>query len=63
MAKSGCISTLQKTKTTDDNTYQTFELPNDISGTIYIRVKDLDHTLWHGTQDTIYIDHMYIEGS
>jgi len=50
-------------KTTDDNTYQTFELPNDISGTIYIRVKDLDHTLWHGAQDTIYIDHMYIEAS
>jgi len=49
------------TKTTDDDTYQTFTFPDTISGTVYIRVKDLDQTPTHIYKDTIYIDHMYIE--
>lgn len=31
-------------KTSDDNTYQTFEMPATISGSIYIRVRDTDRT-------------------
>jgi len=49
------------TKTTDSNTYQTFTLPDTLSGTVYIRVKDGDHTKGNRFLDTIYIDHMYIE--
>ncbi len=49
------------TKTTDNNTYQTFTLPDTLSGIVYIRVKDGDQTKGNKYLDTIYIDHMYIE--
>ena len=48
------------TKTADDNTYQTYELPNDLSGTVYIRVKDTDQTAGNQGFDTIHIDRMFI---
>jgi hypothetical protein len=48
------------TKTTDDDTYQSYELPNDVNGFVYIRVKDTDRTAGNRTLDTIYIDHMYV---
>ena len=48
------------TKTADDNEYQIYELPNDLSGTVYIRVRDTDRTGWNNAKDTIYIDHMCI---
>jgi len=47
-------------KTSDDDTCQMFTLPTSISGNIYIRVKDTDHTSGNRVLDTIYIDHMYI---
>ena len=49
------------TKTTDNNIFQTFTLPDTLSGTVYIRVKDGDRTKGNRFLDTIYIDHMYIE--
>lgn len=49
------------TKTSDDNTYQTYTLPTDLSGTVYIRVVDTDQTPGNRAIDTIYTDHMYIE--
>ena len=57
------VDMLTVTKTVDDNTYQTFVLPDTISGTIYIRVIDKDRTAGNTATDTIYIDHMYIEAS
>ena len=51
---------LTVTKTSDDNTYQSYELPNDLSGKVYIRVKDTDRSKKNTIKDTIYIDHMYI---
>ena len=48
------------TKTTDDGTCQTYELPSNLSGTVYIRVKDTDQTAGNKTLDTIYIDHIFI---
>ena len=48
------------TKTTDDGTCQTYGLPSDLSGTVYIRVKDTDQTAGNKVLDTIYIDHMFI---
>ena len=47
-------------KTADDNVCQTYELPNDLSGTVYIRVKDTDQTAGNQGSDTIYIDQMFI---
>ena len=51
---------LTVTKTSDDDTYQTFELPPTTGGTVYIRVQDTDRTPDSILTDTIYIDHMFI---
>ena len=48
------------TKTLDDNTYQTSEMPGTISGPVYIRVRDADRTPGNTVKDTIYIDRMFI---
>ena len=48
------------TKTLDDDTYQTFEMPGTISGPIYIRVMDANRTPGNTVKDTIYIDCMFI---
>lgn len=48
------------TKTSDDDTLQSYELPSSISGTVYIRVKDTDDTAGNDENDTIYVDHMKI---
>ncbi len=50
------------TKTSDDDTYYTYTIPSSLSGTIYIRVIDTDRALYKSYQDTLYVDHMYIEG-
>jgi hypothetical protein len=49
------------TKISDDHTAQSYELPGDTSGTVYIRVRDTDQTSGNRTKDTIYIDDMYID--
>ncbi len=48
-------------KTTDANVCYTFELPSDLTGTVYIRVLDTDQTIGNRSLNTIYIDYMYIE--
>ena len=48
------------TKTSDDNTLQTFNLPAGLSGTVYIRVVDTDQTPGNRTKDFVYVDRMYI---
>jgi len=50
-------------KTENNSGYQTFSLPNSLSGTVYVRVTDTDQTRGNTFKDTIYIDHMYIESS
>jgi len=47
-------------KTSDNHEYQTYKLPNETSGIVYIRVMDTDRTGGNSTPDTIYIDHMFI---
>ena len=54
---------LTVTKTSDDNTIQSFELPPGTSGTIHIRVIDTDRTPGNRVLDTIFIDHMYFQAS
>ena len=51
---------LTVTKTSDDSTYQTFNLPGTLSGTVYIRVKDTDQTRGNRSLDIVFIDHMFI---
>jgi len=54
---------LTVSKTSDNDNYQSASMPNTLTGTVYIRVVDLDRTQGRKTLDTIYIDHMYIEAS
>ena len=35
-------------------------LPNTLSGTVYIRVRDTDRTAGNKNLDTVFVDHMYI---
>lgn len=51
---------LTVTKTADDNTPQSYPLPGDTSGIIYIRVTDTDRSAGNMLLDTIYIDNMYV---
>ena len=51
---------LTVTKTSDNDTYQSYVLPSDTSGTVYIRVKDTNRTAGKRGLDTIYVDHIYI---
>jgi len=38
-------------------------LPNTLSGTVYVRVKDTDQASGNRSLDTIYIDEMYVESA
>jgi hypothetical protein len=51
---------LTVTKTADDDTSQTYELPSGLGGTVYIRVQDTDRSQSNQNLDTVYIDHMFI---
>ncbi len=48
------------TKTNDDNSYQSYQLPGTTSGAVYILVKDTDRTAGNRSLDTIYINHIFI---
>jgi hypothetical protein len=59
------VSMLNVTKTVDDDIPQEYVMPPTTKGTLYIRVMDNDHSQGNRSQDTIFIDQMYIysEGS
>jgi hypothetical protein len=46
--------------TIDSDTVQSYTMPAGTSGTVYIRVKDTDHTAGNLMIDTISVDRMYI---
>ena len=48
------------TKTADDNTTQTFELPNTLNGTVTVKVEDLDRSPGNRRRDRITIDYLVI---
>ncbi len=50
---------LTVTKTSDNNTPQSFVMPANTSGTIHVRVLDTDRSGGKDIQDTLYIDQMY----
>ena len=51
---------LTVTKTSDDGMYQTYALPDSVSGTVYIRVSDSDHTKKELVLGQVHVDHMFI---
>jgi hypothetical protein len=48
------------TKTSDNNTDQTYSLPAGTTGTVYVRVRDTNRTSGRNSLDTLYIDRMCI---
>ena len=51
---------LTVTKTADDDTYQSFGFTEDVAGTLYIRVQDTDRSESNNTNDTVYVDEMFV---
>ena len=48
------------TKTVDNGTYQTFALPANVTGTVYVRVRDANRTRRLTVLDTVSVDDMFI---
>jgi hypothetical protein len=48
------------TKTSDDDTLQQYTFPEDVSGTLYIRVQDTDRSQGNNNLDTVFVDEMYV---
>lgn len=54
------IDMVTVTKTSDDNTYQLFNLPSTVSGTVYVQVMDTDQTSGNRSLDSLFVDNMFI---
>jgi PKD repeat protein len=48
------------TKTTDNDVLQSYAFPQDVTGLLYVRVRDLDRTTGRTKLDTVGIDQMYV---
>ncbi len=46
--------------TQDEGIYQTFTLPANLTGTLYVRVRDTDHTVGNVALDSLFVDRMLI---
>jgi hypothetical protein len=57
---SSYVNMLNVTRTADDDTQQSYVMPAIIQGTVYIRVIDTNRSQGNRSQDTIFIDQMYI---
>ncbi len=51
------------TKTSDNSTLQSYAFPGDVTGPLWVRVRDLDRTAGRGQTDKVYIDEMFITSS
>jgi hypothetical protein len=51
---------LTVTKTADDGMYQTYTLPDSVSGTVYILVSDTNHDRKELVLGQVHVDHMFI---
>jgi hypothetical protein len=54
------VDMLTVSKTSDDDSTQTFPLPLSISGTVYVRVQDTDRSKDDPDLATVWVDHMFI---
>jgi hypothetical protein len=48
------------TKTSDDDASQGYTFGEDVSGTLYVRVEDTDHTTGQWSTDTVYVDRLAV---
>ncbi|HUW84801.1 MAG TPA: Calx-beta domain-containing protein [Phycisphaerae bacterium] len=54
------VTMVTVTKTSDDDTAQSFAMPSSTSGSTSIRVIDTDHSQGNQDMDTLHVDHMFI---
>jgi hypothetical protein len=54
------VNMLTVTKTSDDNAAQTYELPSNLTGTVYVRVLDTNRAVNKKVIDRLYIDQLFI---
>ena len=55
------IEMIEVKGTTPDDTYQTFQFPDNLTGTVTIQVKDTNRERSNRKLDTLYIEHMAIQ--
>lgn len=51
------------TKTTDDGMLQSYVFGEDVTGQLWVRVRDLDRTAGHAQQDRVYVEEMFVSSS
>ena len=51
---------LTVTKTADDDVAQTYAFPEDVAGTLYVKVRDTDHTVGKKALDTVHVDRVAV---
>ncbi len=51
------------TKTADNSTLQSYAFPGDVTGQLWVRVRDLDRTAGRGVADKVFIDEMFVTSS
>ena len=54
------VPALTVTKTSDDDSLQSYAFGEDVAGTLYVRVEDTDRTQGNGTKDSLYVDELYV---
>jgi len=54
---------LTVTKTADNDTLQSYTFPEDVTGPLWIGVRDLDRKAGHGQIDTVSIDELFVASS
>jgi hypothetical protein len=57
---SAYVPMLTVTKTADDDIEQTYAFPEDVAGTLYVKVKDTDHTAGKKALDTVHVDRLAV---
>ncbi|MGD9782094.1 MAG: glycoside hydrolase family 18 protein [Kiritimatiellia bacterium] len=57
------VAMLTTTQTSDNNETQSFALPSNLKGKVYVRVLDSNRSAGKKTLDTVYIDHMFIRSA
>jgi hypothetical protein len=49
-----------ETRTSDNDTLRAFAFPEDVSGTLHLRVEDLDRTPGNDQLDSLFVDYMFV---
>ena len=57
------VAMLTTTKTKDDNATQSFALPSNLKGKVYVRVQDSNRVAGKNVLDTVYVDHLFIRST